>query len=99
MHAPPSSRVVVAAPMSFAGSAQRLWKLTGLSDSGPARAALGLAAVLLIMVVWAAVLCWYLIFGLLLVPYRIVRRGQRKDKRAQLQHAETLQAIRERDSY
>jgi hypothetical protein len=87
-----SATVVVAAPMSFAGSAQRIW-LLARGRAGWALAGLGTLAVLLIVIAWAAVLCWYLLFGLLLVPYRLVRRGQRKQKLAQLRHEETLRAI------
>lgn len=39
------------------------------------------------------VLYWYLLFGLLLVPYRIIRRGQRKRRREELRHREMLAAI------
>lgn len=87
-----SERVIVAAPMSFAGSAQRIWRLTERS-AGLLKAALGTFAVVTIVMVWMLVLCWYLMFGLLLVPYRVVRRGQRKSKRQALQHREMLTAI------
>jgi hypothetical protein len=85
--------VVVAAPMSFAGSSQRIWKITGLGRTGWATAGLVTLALLTVLVGWAAVLCWYLLFGLLLVPYRIVRRGQRKQKLAQRRHDEMIAAI------
>jgi hypothetical protein len=87
-----SERVIVAAPMSFAGSAQRIWRMTGQS-AGWAKAALGTLAVFIILLAWMLVLCWYLFFGLLLVPYRIIRRGQRKGKKQALQHREMLAAI------
>lgn len=102
-HGLPSSRVVLAAPMSFTGSAQRLWPLTqhprrtgGWAEVAHAAAVAGV--ILLIAVVWMLILYWYLIFGLLLVPYRLIRRSQRRARRDQLQHAELLQAI-ERDRY
>src|SRR3954469_1383102 len=76
-----SEKVVVAAPLSFAGSAARIWKLTGVSSHPAARVALGLVAMVLIVCAWTVVLSWYCFFGLLLVPYRLIRRGQRKDKR------------------
>jgi fatty acid desaturase len=64
-----SEEVVLAAPMSFTGSAPRLWKLTRSSPANAwASAAVYTGAVLLITVVWMAVLCWYFIFGLWLVP-------------------------------
>jgi hypothetical protein len=88
-----SERVVVAAPMSLAGSAARIWRLTGLSDQPAPRIALGVVAVLVIACAWTFVLAWYVIFGLLLVPYRLIRRGQRKRKREALMHREQLAAI------
>jgi Flp pilus assembly protein TadB len=92
-----SEKVVVAAPLSYAGSAARIWKLTGITAQAAGRIALGLVAVVLILFAWAAVTAWYFFFGLLLVPYRVVRRGQRKRKREALQHRELLSAIGERD--
>lgn len=87
-----SERVIVAAPMSFAGSAQRIWQMTGQS-AGWTKAVLGTLAVFIILMVWMLVACWYLCFGLLLVPYRVIRRGQRKSKKQALQHREMLAAI------
>ena len=100
----PSERVIVAAPMSFAGSAQRIWLLI---QYGPAGGGLGAGALMLLLyagvilaiaMAWMIVLCWYCMFGLLVVPYRIIRRGQRKRKREELRHRETLAAI-ERGRY
>jgi hypothetical protein len=91
-----SEKVVVSAPMSYAGSAARIWKLTGLSEAVPARIGLGLAAIVLILGAWVFVSAWYIAFGLLLVPYRLVRRGSRKRKRDALQHRELLTAMQNR---
>ena len=91
-----SEKVVVAAPMSFAGSAGRIWKLVGMSENPAARAALGVLGVLLIASAWTVVAAWYLTFGLLLVPYRMVRRGQRQRKRQSLQHREMIAAVGQR---
>jgi fatty acid desaturase len=86
-----SEEVVIAAPMSLTGSAQRLWKLTHSAPANAwASAAIYTGVVLLITVVWAAVLCWYFIFGLWLVPYRLIRRGQRKRHMQDLRHREML---------
>jgi hypothetical protein len=76
--------------MSFAGSAERLWKLTRGHANVWARAAIYCGVLLLIVVVWAVVLCWYLIWGIWLVPYRLIRRGQRKRRREDLRHREML---------
>jgi len=86
-----SEEVVLAAPMSFTGSAERLWKLTRSAPANAlASAAVYAGVVLMITVVWAAVLCWYFFFGLWLVPYRLIRRGQRKRRREDLRHREML---------
>lgn len=95
-----SKRAVIAAPMSFAGSAERAWMLTGRPHGTGwnmvGRSAAYVGVVLLIAVWWAVIACWYLAFGVLLVPYRLVRRGQRKRAIASQRHAELLVALRER---
>jgi hypothetical protein len=78
--------------MSFAGSAQRLWPLTRRPQATWARVLTITGMVLLINVIWSLVLCWYMMWGALLVPYRLVRRGQRKRKLEQARHEELLQA-------
>ena len=87
-----SEKVVVSAPMSFAGSAQRIWKITDQQNT-IAKGVLSLFAVVLILVAWSFVLVWYLVFGILLIPYRLIRRGNRKDKVKALQHKEQLEAM------
>ena len=88
-----SEKVVVSAPLSYAGSAARIWKLTGVSSNIGARIALGIAAIILIAGAWCFVTAWYITWGLFLVPYRLIRRGSRKRKREALQHREMLTAI------
>lgn len=43
------------------------------------------------------VACWYFVmyvlFGILFIPYRLLRRGSRKNKRDKLRHREVLDAI------
>ena len=55
------------------------------------------AAMILIASAWCFVTAWYLIWGLWLVPYRLIRRGSRKRKREALQHREMIAAIQSRD--
>jgi hypothetical protein len=91
---PASSDMVVAAPMSFAGSAQRIWKITRRPEtSSAALVALSISAVVAVAFAWTVILAWYLFFGLLLVPYRLIRRGQRKANRDNLRHQEMLSAM------
>jgi hypothetical protein len=95
----PSERAVVAAPMSFAGSAERIWLLTSYSPAGPGWKAGTLTAlvyvgvILGIVVAWAVVLAWYFLWGIWLIPYRVIRRGQRKRRREELRHREMLAAL------
>jgi hypothetical protein len=90
----PSDQVVIAAPMSFTGSAIRAWRLTvyphGTGWMAAARAATVTGVLLLILTWWSVILCWYLVFGLLLVPYRVARRHARKRKIERLRHQEIL---------
>lgn len=87
-----SEKVVVSAPLSYAGSTQRIWKMTD-QENPAVRYSLMVLALILIPMAWMVVTSWYFIFGILLVPYRLIRRGNRKDKVRALQHREQLQAL------
>lgn len=87
-----SDRVVIQAPMSFTGSAKRIWHLTWV-DNTIAKIALGTLAVFLIMFAWMFIACWYLCFGIFLWPYRLLRRGSRSRKQGNLRHGEVLQQM------
>lgn len=84
-----SAKIVTSAPMSFSGSAARLHRAM------PGGRAWVAWATCLVPLAWIAVLGWYLLFGLFLVPYRLVRRGQRKRKLADARHTELLAASRQ----
>lgn len=88
-----SEQMVIAAPMSFAGSAQRLAKLPRSVASPYLRFSLWALTAVLIAIVWMFVLAWYLTWGLWLVPYRIIRRGQRKQKVERLRHREMIERL------
>lgn len=88
-----SEQVVVSAPMSFQGSAKRAWKLTRLGPPAAKFATVPLA-ILLISVWWVVICAWYAVFSVLLVPYRLIRRGSRKRKVEELRHRERLAAGR-----
>lgn len=92
-----SEKVVVSAPFSFAGSAQRIWKITK-TDNAPLKWMLLVpVALMLIIFVWMFVCFWYVImyvvFGIFFIPFRLWRRGARKNKRNELRHREVLEAI------
>jgi hypothetical protein len=54
--------------MSFGRSAELIWKFAEPGND-ILRAA---AAVVLVGLAWCVALCWYLIWGILLVPYRVI---------------------------
>ncbi|HKO25967.1 MAG TPA: DUF1707 domain-containing protein [Solirubrobacteraceae bacterium] len=88
-----SEDVIINAPMSYAGSAQRIFRLRRRAQGGGALAAITALAILLILMVWIFVTVWYLVWGLWLVPYRLLRRGARKRKAEALRHRELMGTI------
>lgn len=95
-----SEDVIVNAPMSFTGSAQRIWRLRRRAQAGWARGLLTALAVLLVVVAWVVVAVWLVIawgpLFLLTAPYRLLRRGARKRKAEALRHREMLAAVEQR---
>lgn len=79
-----SEQVVIQSPTSYVGSARRIWRLAHRS------AILIPAALLLVLGAWAAITAWYMLFGLLVVPWRLLRRGQRKRKQETMRHRELM---------
>jgi hypothetical protein len=88
-----SEDVIINAPMSYAGSAQRIMRMRRRAQDGGALVAITAVAVLLVVVAWAFVTVWYLTWGLLLVPYRLLRRGSRKRKAEAMRHRELMGTI------
>ena len=83
-----SDKMVIEAPMSYAGSRKRIM---GISDNTAIKI---LVLAPIVMVAWCFVFAWYLVFGILVFPYRLIRRGSRKQKKADAQHREVLEALR-----
>lgn len=46
---------------------------------------------------WMVIAAWYCAFGLLLVPFRLIRRSSRSQKRDRTRHAEMLSALASKD--
>jgi hypothetical protein len=88
-----SEDVILSAPMSYLGSAQRIWRLRRNVTPGWQLTAATAATVMLVVLVWAFVTVWYLIWGILLIPYRLLRRGQRKRKMEGMRHRELMGTI------
>jgi hypothetical protein len=95
-HAPArlaSEDVIINAPMSFVGSAQRIVRIRRHAPGGWKLIAVTLLAILLVGTAWAIVTAWYLTWGFLLVPYRLLRRGARKRKAEAMRHRELMGTI------
>ena len=94
-----SEKVVISAPFSFAGSAQRIWKMTDVENPF-LKFILALIAITFIMFAWVFVACWYfvlyILFGILFIPWRLLRRGSRERKQERLRHREVLDAVQQR---
>jgi uncharacterized membrane-anchored protein len=88
-----SEEIVVSAPMSFAGSAQRIFKILNVDNQLLKWLLLVPLALVLTLIAWSIVLIWYIIFGIWLIPYRLIRRNQRKAKRDRLRHRELLDQL------
>lgn len=87
----------VAAPLSYVGSAQRIWRL---SHNAP-RAAFVPISMLMVACAWIFVTWWYVlifgVFGIFVIPFRLVTRGQRKRLRqAERQHREMMAMLNTR---
>jgi hypothetical protein len=88
-----SEDVVISAPMSYSGSAQRIMRLRRRARSDSELVAVTAIAIALVLLVWVFVTVWYLMWNFLLVPYRLLRRGARKRKLEALRHRELLGTI------
>jgi hypothetical protein len=88
-----SEEVIISAPMSYSGSAQRIMRLRRRADDGRELAAITTLAVTLVAVAWAWITVWYLMWGVLLVPYRLARRGARKRQIEALRHRELMETV------
>jgi hypothetical protein len=88
-----------AAPLSFVGSGRRIvaWA-TKLAKRNPAFGVLGwVLAVIAILLAWSFILVWYFVifglFGVFVIPYRLIRRGSRKSLHVQQTTLATQQAM------
>lgn len=92
-----SEKIIVSAPTSFSGSAQRIWKITNTDNPMLKWFVLAPVALCLIIGVWMLVFIWYIVifglFGIFVIPFRLLTRSGRNRKRNKLQHRELLEAI------
>lgn len=98
MFAKTSSDVVVQSPTSFVGATRRIWKLTRVKPDLPWLKVLTVpAAIVLVLIAWVLCAVWLVVFGILLVPWRLLRRGQRRRKQEEMRHRELVAAAMLRD--
>ncbi len=94
-----SEKVVISAPTSFSGSAARIWKMTDSDNAWLKWLLLVPVALMLIFIAWSFVAIWYFIifglFGIFVIPFRLLTRSGRNRKRNALQHREVLEAVRD----
>lgn len=88
-----SEDVIISAPMSYVGSAQRIMRLRRRAEGGASLAAITTSAVVLVVAAWVLVTAWYLLWGIWLIPYRLLRRGARKRKLEAIRHRELMSAV------
>lgn len=90
-----SEKIILASPLSFIGSVKRIWRIT--ETSGALKTVAIPMAIILVVFAWVIVSIWYviiyIIFGVLFIPYRLLRRSGRKQKQEKLRHREILDTI------
>jgi hypothetical protein len=88
-----------ASPMSYVGSTRRILAWANKADkrSGGMSVLVWTAAVLALIFMWSILAMWYVIifvlFGVFVIPYRLVRRSQRKNLHVQKTTLATQQAM------
>src|ERR1700722_17482594 len=96
-HMPPvrlaSEDVIISAPMSYVGSSQRIMRIRRRAPEGWELTAITVLAVSLVLGAWRVLTVWYFLWGLWLVPYRVLRRGARKRKVEAMRHRELMGTI------
>jgi hypothetical protein len=88
-------RDVISAPMSFTGSSERVKNWFWREKPVWYKWVFGWWVVPIITLFWwVGVFVWGLVFGLLLAPYRLIRRGSRKRKVEAKRHKELMEALK-----
>jgi hypothetical protein len=96
--APIMRKQTYSSPMSFVGITRRGTAWMRKVGTNPWKAALAVVALLVFPpTMYGVILFWYVIvfgvFGLFTIPFRFIRRGQRKSEAVQRQQLATMQAM------
>jgi uncharacterized membrane protein (UPF0182 family) len=90
--------IVVSAPMSFQGALARSRNWFWHDKPIWFKAVFGWVLIVTIVPMWwTGIVMWYILFGLLLVPYRLIRRGSRRRKAEAKRHKQILEALNRRE--
>ena len=96
-----SEDVIINGPMSFVGAWQRSFRLARLLPWPAVRWVTWPLILLLVAAWWLLIAAWYvLVFSwawILLIPYRLLRRGSRKRKMEARRHRELMSAVKKND--
>jgi hypothetical protein len=93
-----SEAVILEAPFSYVGSTKRTlrWFKHHHAKATWLLILEYIGLVLWLTLAWTFITGWYALFGLLLVPYRLIRRSARKNEKQSRQHAELLAQLGKR---
>lgn len=91
-----SEKVILESPMSFTGATKRIWpEMMDKNVNKYVKWLLLFPMTLFVLyIVYAVIFTWYMIFGLLLLPFRLMMRSSRNKKKQEMQHRELLQSLK-----
>lgn len=91
-----SEKIILQSPLSFAGSARRIWRL---SDTSWVQL---FVLVPVIAMTWLLICVWYVFaivfFGIFFLAWRLIRRRGREKKVDAARHREVLAALKSNQS-
>ncbi len=90
----------ISSPLSYTGATRRTtaWIRKAGASSGWMMALAIIGASLWLVLIWSFITCWYVALLLMLpivVPYRMIRRSQRKSAKVQQSQLEAIQQLKQ----
>lgn len=89
-----STQMVLSAPMSFVGAGARMRRLFKRL-SWKKKLLAYVPFVMILTLWWTFIMSWYVVFGMLVVPYRLFRRGHRRRRMEDQRQYELIEAMHE----